>query len=81
MKMSYVLRKTALAAAVALLIGGTAPFDNTVLVDDGFSLIASTAYADEGGSGGGHTGAMGGQQGGQGQWRGGRAAQLWQSVR
>jgi hypothetical protein len=61
------LRKTALAAAVTLVIGGVASMSSFMGIETGMSSIVSTAYAAQGDSaGGGHKGAMGEGRGGQG---------------
>ena len=46
------LRKTAIAAAVTLLIGGVASLNNFEVVQTGMSSIVSSAYAAQGDSGG-----------------------------
>ncbi len=59
--------KTALAAAMAVAIGGIVSIDQSVDLSSGMSLFVSTAYAqDDGGQGGGKHGAMGQKGGGQG---------------
>ena len=63
---TYLLRKTAIAAAVTLLIGGVVSLNNFEGVQTGMSSIVSTAYAAQGESGGGHMGAAGENRGGQG---------------
>lgn len=63
---TLLLRKTALAAAVALVIGGFASLDYPVGTEIGMSSFISSAYAGDGSSGGGHKGAMGENRGGQG---------------
>jgi hypothetical protein len=60
------LRKTALAAAVTLMVGGVASVSNFVGIETGVSSIVSTAYAAQGDSAGGGQGAMGAGRGGQG---------------
>lgn len=63
-----VLRKTALAAAVVLLVGGVPTMDSSTLGGIGYGWMSS-AYAGEGGSSkgsGGKMGAMGEGRGGQG---------------
>ena len=66
---TQLLRKTALAAAVTLLVGGVASLDDYIGVGDGISSFISSASAAQGdGAGGGHKGGMGegkGSQGGQ----------------
>lgn len=77
------LRKTALAAAVTLLIGGVASLNNFEVVQTGMSSIVSSAYAAQGDSGGGHKGAMGegrGGQGGKGAGAGGQGQRGGKSV-
>ena len=64
-------KKTTVALAVAVVIGGAATFNPVVEPDLGTFSLVSSAYAhedggtSEGGSGG-HRGAMGAQQGGRG---------------
>ena len=63
-----ILRKTALAAAVVLLVGGVSTMNDPILSGTGYGWISS-AYAAEDGGGkgsGGHQGAMGEGRGGQG---------------
>jgi len=60
------LRKTALAAAVTLMVGGVASVSNFMGIEAGMSSIISTAYAAQGDSAGGGQGAMGAGRGGQG---------------
>jgi hypothetical protein len=66
---TQLLRKTALAAAVTLLVGGVASLDDYIGVGAGISSFISSASAAQGdGAGGGHKGGMGegkGSQGGQ----------------
>lgn len=63
---NHVLRKTALAAAVVLLVGGVSTTDSFTLGGTGSYAWVSSAYAAESGSGGGQKGAMGENRGGQG---------------
>jgi len=64
---SLVLRKTALAAAVVLLVGGVSTMDSFTLGGTGSYAWMSSAYAAQGsGGGGGQKGAMGEGRGGQG---------------
>lgn len=60
------LRKTALAAAVAIVVSGVGSVGGFAGLETGMSPIISTAYAGDGSSGGGHKGAMGENRGGQG---------------
>jgi hypothetical protein len=61
------LRKTALAAAVAIVVSGVASVGDFAGLETGMSPFVSTAYAaGDGGSGGGQKGAMGENRGGQG---------------
>ena len=60
------LRKTALAAAVTLMVGGVASVSNFMGIETGVSSLVSTAYAAQGDSAGGGQGAMGAGRGGQG---------------
>ena len=61
------LRKTALAAAVAIVVSGVASVGDFAGLETGMSPFVSTAYAaGDGGSGGGQKGAMGESRGGQG---------------
>jgi hypothetical protein len=60
------LRKTALAAAVAIVVSGVASVGDFTGLETGMSPFVSTAYAGEGGSGNGQKGAMGEGRGGQG---------------
>jgi len=59
------LRKTALAAAVAIVVSGVASVGDFAGLETGMSPFVSTAYAGDGGSGNGQKGAMGGGRGGQ----------------
>jgi len=65
---NYMLRKTALAAAVMLLVGGVSYVGSFTSSETGSFSVMSSAYAAEEGSGGngGHKGAMGEGRGGQG---------------
>lgn len=67
---NHMLRKTALAAAVTLLVGGVSFLGGFTSSETGSFSMMSSAYADEGGAGGGgsggHKGAMGEGRGGQG---------------
>lgn len=60
------LRKTVLAAAVAIVVSGVASVGDFAGLETGMSPFVSTAYAGDGGSGNGQKGAMGGGRGGQG---------------
>ena len=60
------LRKTALAAAVAIVVSGVASVGDFAGLETGMSPFVSTAYAGDNGSGGGQKGAMGEGRGGQG---------------
>lgn len=63
---NQLLRKTALAAAVAIVVGGVGSVGGFAGLEAGMSTIISSAYAGDGSSGGGHKGAMGENRGGQG---------------
>ena len=79
------LRKTALAAAVTLVIGGVASMSSFMGIETGMSSIVSTAYAakgdGQGAMGAGGQGGQGGQAaGGQGQRGGGQGQRGGKSV-
>jgi len=61
-----VLKRTALAVAITMVIGGVASLDRSIETETGMSSFISAAYAGDGGSGGGQKGAMGAGRGGQG---------------
>jgi len=63
---TQLLRKTALAAAVAIVVSGVGSVGGFAGLETGMSSIISSAYAGDGGSGGGQKGAMGENRGGQG---------------
>lgn len=67
---NHITRKTALAAAVMLVLGGVATMSSFTSSETGSFSLMSYAYADEDGGGhegvGGHKGAMGSGRGGQG---------------
>ncbi len=80
------LRKTALAAAVAIVVSGVASVGDFAGLETGMSPFVSTAYAGDGGSGNGQKGAMGerpwrsGGQGGKGAGAGGQGQRGGKSV-
>jgi hypothetical protein len=63
---TQLLRKTALAAAVTLLVGGVASLDGDMGVGAGMPSLISTASAARGDGAGGGQGAMGAGRGGEG---------------
>ena len=60
------LRKTALAAAVTIVVSGVALVGDFAGLETGMSPFVSTAYAGDNGPGGGQKGAMGENRGGEG---------------